>query len=271
MLNGVKKFGRFDKGLGAQLPEAYRKFWREWRESQRTAVHYIPKEGKWNRDELTGEMRPIQNIAVPMTFPRELNEGIWGGEAVLKGFQKRTPYKRRVPHFWVPVLRRTVVKSDILNVHLSTVVTDRTLALIHECQGFDHYILKTPACDLQSTLALALKRKMLIALKGGCTSVSEERRGGVLSEYKQYLEQYSDEEVEWYGLTYKEAIEKIKNQIEAQNEVVPHKILFRQRLIEQLKETQNRVEGQNADITQNLPGSQSWLAKINPFKPKKET
>lgn len=68
--------------------------------------------------------------------------GIWGGEAVVKGFQKRTPYKRRVPHFWVPVLKRSVMYSEILNKHMSVIVTDRTIRLVHENYGFDHYLLK---------------------------------------------------------------------------------------------------------------------------------
>jgi len=51
LLNGWKRPGRFDKGLGAQLPEAYRKFWREWKLTTPAAVHYIPKEREWERDE----------------------------------------------------------------------------------------------------------------------------------------------------------------------------------------------------------------------------
>lgn len=272
MLQGIKRFGRFDRGPGARLPEAYRKFWREWRETTPTAVHYIPPgEEKWSRNEMTGEINLNQDIKLPLKYPRELNEGIWGGEAVIKGFQKRTPYKRRVPHYWVPVLRRTAVRSEILNVHLSTVVTDRTLKLIHESSGFDHYILKTPACDLASALALALKRKMLIALMNNCPEVAEDKRQSILSEYKQYLAQYSPEEVEWYGLTFEEALKKLQTIDEAaiQDAIIPHKVLFRQRLLEQLDEAKNRVEGGDTNsVTDMLPGSQSWLSKINPFAKK---
>lgn len=272
MLHGIKRFGRFDRGPASRLPEAYQKFWREWRETTPTAVHYVPPgEEKWQRNEVTGEMTPVQNIALPLKFPRELNEGIWGGEAVVRGFQKRTPYKRRVPHFWVPVLRRTAVRSDILNVHLSTVVTDRTLRLIHESCGFDHYILKTPACDLASSLALGLKRKMLIALMNDCPDVAAEKRESILGEYKQYLAQYTPDEVEWYGLTFEDAMKKLQQIDEAaeRDAIVPHKVLFRARLIEQLEEAKNRVEGADKDsITSMLPGSESWLSKINPFAKK---
>ncbi|XP_023303231.2 39S ribosomal protein L28, mitochondrial [Lucilia cuprina] len=142
LLNGFKRVTRFEKGLGAQLPEAYKKFWREWKVQQPAAVHYIPKEGKWERDEVTGEIKPIQNIPLPLIDTPESHKGIWGGEAVIKGFQKRERLKRRVPHFWVPVLRRSVVHSQVLNEYMSMVVTDRTIEKIHECHGFDHYLLK---------------------------------------------------------------------------------------------------------------------------------
>lgn len=91
---------------------------------------------------MTGEIKPIQNIPIPLIDTPESHKGIWGGEAVIKGFQKRDRLKRRVPHFWVPVLRRSVVHSQVLNEYMSVVVTDRTIEKIHECHGFDHYLLK---------------------------------------------------------------------------------------------------------------------------------
>lgn len=123
------------------LPQAYLKFYKEWK-STPTPVHYIPKEGAWERDPVTGLVNPVQNVPIPVIYPPEHNQGIWGGEGVVKGFQKRNPYKKRVPHYWVPVLRRTVLYSAVLNKYWSTIVTERTMDLIHECHGFDHYLLK---------------------------------------------------------------------------------------------------------------------------------
>lgn len=50
------KPGIFDKGVGALLPEAYKKFYKEWKLTEPTAVHYIPEEGKYRRDAVTGEV-----------------------------------------------------------------------------------------------------------------------------------------------------------------------------------------------------------------------
>lgn len=252
LLNGWRRTGRFDKGLASKLPAAYIKFWREWKVQTPAAVHYVPKEGNFERNEVTGEVHPIQNVPLPLQRVREENFGIWGGEAIIKGFQKRNPYKRRVPHFWVPVLKRSVVHSAILNEFFSMTITERTLRLIHSHYGFDHYLLMTPACDLRSLLALKLKKRMLQELQAGCPQFSEnpQKQKEVLKEYGKYLEQYSPEEIEWYALNFQEAINKICHQLEAENPVVPHKIIFREKLIEQLKEAGIREadDGTNATV-----------------------
>lgn len=237
LLTGWIKAGRFDKGLAAQLPDAYKKFWREWRSTLATAVHYIPKEGKFERNEITGLVTPVQNVRIPLKAVPEENEGIWGGEAIIKGFQKRTPTKRRVPHYWVPTLKRSAVRSEVLNEYFSMTVTDRTIRLIMENHGFDHYLLKSPACDLRSLLALKLKQRILQSLQDGCPAwqSNPKRQQEVKKEYDQYLQNYTPEDIEWYGLSWEEALQKLKEQQIAENPVVPQKIIFREQLIEQLR------------------------------------
>lgn len=294
LLHGFKRLTRFDKGLGAQLPDAYKKFWREWKLTTPAAVHYVPKTETFERDDVTGEVKPVQNIPLPLIDTPESHEGIWGGEAVIKGFQKRHPQKRRVPHFWIPTLRRSVVHSQVLNEYMSVVVTDRTIDQIHDCHGFDHYLLKNLACDLRSSLALKLKRKVLQQLWNGCPNWSNNptERERILKEYKCYLDSYTAEEIEWYGHTYQEAIRKLQAQIRAENPIIPHKLEFRSKLIEQLKNAGIREasgshigektagkgsDNDNADIERltklEAPSSStsSWLSKINPFGKKQET
>lgn len=109
------------------------------------------------------------------------------------GFQKRDLRRRRVPHYWVPVLKRTVVKSEVLNTHLSVTVTDRTISLINDHYGFDHYLLKTPACDLVSMLALKLKKQILAELVNGCPRYAHDtvKQAEIYEEYKTYLSSVS--------------------------------------------------------------------------------
>lgn len=245
------------------MPEAYKKFWREWKLTKSAAVHYIPKESEWERDEVTNAIKPIQNIPLPLIDTPESHQGIWGGEAVIKGFQKRQQTKRRVPHFWVPTLRRSVVHSQVLNEYMSVVVTERTLDQIHECHGFDHYLLKNLACDLRSALALKLKRKILKALSDGCPALAQDPHVQleVLKEYKPYLESYTKEEIDWYGHTFLEAIRKLQGELRAAEQVVPHKVEFRRKLIEQLREAGIQEAGK-VDSKEALPTSEHKDADI---------
>lgn len=110
---------------------------------------------------------------------------------------------------------------------------------------------------------------MLQELEAGCPKLADnpQTQKNVLQEYKKYLDQYSSEEIEWYGLTYQEAIYKIRKQIDEENVVVPHKILMRSKLIEQLKEAGIK------EVSDNIAASSesSWISKLNPFGKKQET
>lgn len=231
-MHGLKSFI-----LGSQLPEAYRKFWFEWHHQKPVAVHYIPKEGKFERHPTTGIVHPVQNVPIPLKRVREEWDGIWGGEAVIQGFRKKKLNSHRVPYYWVPTLKRTVIHSEILDEYRSVVVTDRTISLIHENFGFDHYILKTPACDLRSILALKIKRELLHELQADCPTWNhdKERKQEIQKVYGKYLEQYTPEDIEWYGLSWLEAVNKQRRLNHAEDPVVPHKVIFRQKLIEQLR------------------------------------
>ncbi|CAG9090184.1 hypothetical protein JYU34_009276 [Plutella xylostella] len=265
-----KKKSRFDIGIATELPAAYKKFWREWKVLKPAAVHYIPQNSQWKRDDITGETLPVQNIPIPLKYPGELHEGIWGGEAVVKGFQKRNPNKRRVPHYWVPVLKRTVVKSVVLNTHLSVTVTDRTISLINDHYGFDHYLLKTPACDLVSLLALKLKKQILTELMNGCPRYAHDpkKQKEVYAEYQTYLSSYTPEEIDWYGLTWYEALSKMAKQKEAANRPAPLKNAYRKNLLEKLKAA--GIDGVKPNTEEDIASTSTWLSKMNPFGKKDE-
>ncbi|XP_044256011.1 39S ribosomal protein L28, mitochondrial [Tribolium madens] len=257
------KPGIFDRGTGALLPEAYKKFYKEWKLTEPTAVHYIPEEGKFKRDEVTGEVRPVQNYPIPVIYPKESNEQMWGGEGIVQGFQIRDWRRRRVPHFWMPHLKRSVVYSEVLDKYISVVVTDRTISLINANYGFDHYLLKTPACDLKSILPLTLKRKILQELEKGCPIYQNkpDKQKEVYNKYKQYLSAFTSEEIEWYGYSFAAACKKLEASIEAQNKPIPLKHVYRSQLIEKLKEAGIREATEDVAVG----GASTWLKKINPF------
>ena len=51
----IQRPTRWTKGIGAALPEEYKKFWKEWKRTP-TAVHYIEQKGKYVKNEETGEV-----------------------------------------------------------------------------------------------------------------------------------------------------------------------------------------------------------------------
>lgn len=55
----LKRNNRFEAGIGTEMPEAYKKFWKEWKLQKPTAVHYIEKPGRYERNEETGEVYVI--------------------------------------------------------------------------------------------------------------------------------------------------------------------------------------------------------------------
>ncbi|XP_046747821.1 39S ribosomal protein L28, mitochondrial isoform X2 [Diprion similis] len=232
----VKQSNRLEFGIGAEMPAAYKKFYAEWKYAKPTPVHYIEKEGKYERNEATGEVYPIQNVPLPLKYPKESHQGLWGGEAVIQGFQKRHPDKQKIPHFWVPALKRSVVYSEVLDKYMRVTLTERTLDLIHKNYGFDYYLLKTPAYDLKSELALKLKKKILEALSEKSLYPNDPiKKEKVYSRYEQYLSAYTKEEIEWYGLNWHEACVKMFTIKAAQTVIAPLKHQYRAELITELQ------------------------------------
>lgn len=258
----IPKITRWSKGVGAALPEEYRKFWREWKLQEPTAVHYIKQEGKYYKDEKTGVVQQVQNRPIPLLYPKEFHCGIWGGEAVIQGFLRKGRRTRRVPKFWFPSLKKSVVYSEVLDTYMRLVVTSRTIRLIHEHYGFDHYLLKTPACDLKSELAVKLKRQILLALTDKTLYPNDaEKREEIFNKYKEYLTAYTREEIEWYGLTFKDAVKKYLKQQEKLKITQPLKVQYRAELIEKLKKG-NANETEAGDSSLEVS---SWMSKLNPF------
>nr|CAG4652260.1 EOG090X0GHI [Triops cancriformis] len=227
---------KYSKDLLAKLPEHYKSFAKQWKYGTPTPVYYIPEQGRFKCDPETGEVKRIENVPIPLQYPKEFDKVILGGEAVIKGFRKPKELRRRVPHYWVPNIRRSVVHSEILGQHYDVQITDRALNLIDEHHGFDNYILKTPAQDLKSLLEIRFKRKLLLALAQNTflRDKPEAQRQEILDKYKAYM--IPLEEAEWYGLTLDEAVIKIKEQ-ELPPPVEPLKHQFRKEFIKHLHES----------------------------------
>ncbi|XP_064636698.1 large ribosomal subunit protein bL28m-like [Lineus longissimus] len=211
--NNLKKgFWPWKDGPYSQFPDHYKRRVIEKFTRQPIPVHYV-EEPKWKVIPETGERIRNQTPPIPLIFPKEALEGLWGGEGIIRGFIKRHRFARRCPHFWKPRLIKHTLYSEILDQWMPITVTFRTLDLIDQHYGFDNYILKTHEVDLQSNLGMKLKREMIITLSRKSMYPDDPvKREEIYNKYKEFI--IPEEEAEWLGLTFSEAVKKLKETAE---------------------------------------------------------
>ncbi|GFS82965.1 39S ribosomal protein L28, mitochondrial [Nephila pilipes] len=264
----VKSIKPSPHSVQARLPEVYKKYVKSLKLPP-TPVHYIPNENKYQLHPVTNERVRREERAIPLKFPVEADEGIWGGEGVIQGFIKEKKNRRRFPNYWVPKLKKSVIYSEILNTYMELTVTERTLRLIDQFYGFDHYILGSPVQDLKSQLALSIRRKMLLALVNREKYHEDEAtHQEVLEKYKKYM--IPKEEAEWFGLTEREAVQK-QRLLEEEAQPLPLKHVLRQNYIEDLKRKAEGKSSEEGDIEiVEEEESKSWVSRLNPFSSRKK-
>ena len=249
-------------GLKSRLPLHYKKRYVENWMRDPAAVHYRADPRKYVADKY-GEPLRVQNVPIPVTFPQEANQGLWGGEGMIAGFKKKNneTLKPRVAAIWKPFLTSRTFHSEILDRYLAVTVTMRTLDLIDDAFGFDSYILKTHELDMKSTLGMTLKREMLLVLaRKSFYPDDTEKRDRIYEKYKQFV--IAEDEAEWVGLTLHEAERKQHEleEAELQTNTRPLKHIYAEELAVKLKT--KSIE----EMSKEEAESKSWLSKLNPFQ-----
>lgn len=246
---------KWPRALDPLLPEHYKKRCREFMEKDPEPVHYCPNPNQYTINESTGERLRVQNVPVDVKFPRQCNQGLWGGEGFVIGYIKKSPRSQRLPRVWRPFLHKRVLYSEILDRHMVITVTLRTMDLIDSHYGLDNYILKTDEVDLCSKLGMDLKREMLVTLaKESCYPEDPVRRQEILQKYKDFIVPL--EEAEWIGLSVEQAEEKLRK-AEEDNPPRPLKEVFMEELAQQMSET-----------SVDDASTSRFLGKLNPFSSK---
>lgn len=201
---------RLREGLCARLPAHYL---RALEEAARppTPVHYRPHGAKFKVNPKNGQRERVQDVPIPVHYPRESQLGLWGGEGWVLGHRYIGDDKlsKRVKKLWKPQLFERDLYSEILDTTFAVTVTARTLDLIDAAFGFDFYILKTPPEDLRSKFGMDLKRGMLLRLARQDPRLHPDdpaRRAAVYAKYQEFA--IPEAEAEWVGLTLEEALEK---------------------------------------------------------------
>lgn len=199
---------KLKQGIYARLPKHYLK---SLEVKEPTPVHFKPLGVEYQRNPKTGLRERVQDVPIPIYYPPESQDGLWGGEGWIQGFRYANNDKmsNRLKKTWKPQLFKRELYSEILDHKFTITVTPRTLDLIDAAFGFDFYILKTPKEDLNSKVGMELKRAMLLRLARKDQdlyphdSVKKEK---VYNKYKNF--EIPEEEAEWVGLSLEEAVEK---------------------------------------------------------------
>ncbi|XP_034460316.1 39S ribosomal protein L28, mitochondrial [Hippoglossus hippoglossus] len=199
---------KMTQGIYARLPKHYLK---SLEKKEPTPVHWRPLGVQYRANPVTGHKERVQDVPIPIYYPPEAQDGLWGGEGWISGFRYANNDKmsNRLKKTWKPQLFKRELYSEILDHTFTITVTPRTLNLIDAVYGLDFYILRTPKEDLNSKVGMDLKRAMLLRLVRRNTELYPNdpvKREKVYSKYKQF--EMPEEEVEWVGLSLEEAVEK---------------------------------------------------------------
>lgn len=227
---------RLREGLGSRLPAHYL---RSLDDEQKppVPVHYRPHGARYKVNPRNGQRERVQDVPIPLYFPPEAQQGLWGGEGWIVGhrYANNDKMSRKVKKVWKPQLFQRELYSEILDRTFTVTVTARTLDLIDEAFGFDFYILKTPKQDLCSKFGMDLKRGMLLRLARQDPQLHPDdptRRAAIYNKYKDFV--IPEEEAEWVGLTLTEALEK--QRLLEEKAPVPLFKVYAEELVRQLQE-----------------------------------
>ncbi|XP_018541128.1 39S ribosomal protein L28, mitochondrial-like [Lates calcarifer] len=199
---------KLKEGIYTRLPKHYLK---SLESKEPTPVHWRPLGVQYRANPKTGQKERVQDVPIPIYYPPESQNGLWGGEGWIRGYRyaKNDKMSTRLRKVWKPQLFKRQLYSEILDHKFTISVTARTLDLIDAVYGFDFYILKTPKEDLNSKLGMDLKRAMLLRLARRNSELYPNdpvKREKVYNKYKQF--EIPEEEAEWVGLSLEEAMEK---------------------------------------------------------------
>lgn len=238
-----------------RLPRFYQdRYWKENVMAEAKPVHYRLPTSRYVWDEKRNEM--IENEINPIIglHPPEADQGLWGGETIVKGYRESNPYVKKkvlprlwIPTIWWPELKEAVFYSEVLDCYMKIIVTERACRQIDACFGLDLYLLETPEIDIASKLGNKLKRKILIALaKEDYFPDDEERHNYIREKYKKY--RMPLEEAEWVGLDLNEAARK-QQDLEDSVQPEPLKFYYERELVNQLSNESSAPVESESSIT----------------------
>ena len=246
-------------GAKGRLPRHYVAFYKQWEKGPQAFIHDEMPKTRFKKDEF-GNVKRIHVPRIPILYPDEFHQGLWGGEGVVKGGLE-PEWKKHMAHYrpakesyWFPQLHFGVVYSEILDKHLEVVMTERGQRLIDEAYGLDNYLLKTEVNEIYSHFGLKLKRELLLTLL--------ETKSELQNKYADHM--LEPEEAEWHGLPLHEALHKqhTLDRIEEENSIRPLKKEYRRELVAELNKDPEEVEEEYRQKFQEFEGEAGFVSSI---------
>ena len=225
-----------------RLPKHYQRwYWNNLVLAKRTPIQYEPPQFRFFYDEKRMVELETEEVPILPEHCPEQDEGLWGGEGVIKGYYQSGPKIKKkvlprhwVPRLWFPRLKKNLYYSEVLNTYMRISTTERVLRLIDRHHGLDFYLLETPDIDINSRLGLYLKRQIFIELaKENYHPTDSEMHDYVKAKYGKFL--IPLEEAEWYGLPLNDACRRLQD-IEDNTAPRPLKYQFEEELVRELKQ-----------------------------------
>ena len=121
--NFTRTFPEDSETLEERLPGHYMEFYNLWKKGPSVGIHQKLRPGRFEKDK-AGRIVPIQNPSIPILYPNEFHQGLWGGQGVVKGHLEPPPpkhkpsYKAPQETYWMPNLFIGVVYSEVLDAHM---------------------------------------------------------------------------------------------------------------------------------------------------------
>ena len=127
-------------GLKSRLPMHYKRRYIERFMRDPAPVHYQPDPRDYTADEF-GIPTRVQNIPIPVFFPKESNDMLWGGEGIIAGFYRKHKKQKlpMAPRLWMPRLSSRVFYSEVCFANLdllNLLRTDITIFLKYETSSW---------------------------------------------------------------------------------------------------------------------------------------
>ncbi|XP_027280930.2 39S ribosomal protein L28, mitochondrial isoform X2 [Cricetulus griseus] len=156
---------RLRQGIYARLPAHFLRSLEE--ERTPTPVHYKPHGAKFKINPKNGQRERVEDVPIPIYYPPESQQGLWGGEGVILGYRyannDKTPKEDLCSKFGMDLKRGMLLRLARQDPQLHPDDPERRQAIYDKYKGF--VIPEAEAEWVGLTLEEAVEKQRLLEEK----------------------------------------------------------------------------------------------------------